>query len=158
MQTTSRGDNASPSRRRAVAYLRVDTDSQAKGQLAEQLTACRAYCQEHNVELADWHIDAIRGRSVRKERPGLLDALADLGPGDVLLVSAVDRLFRSTTELVLLNETIASKGCTLIAVDLGTAAATAFMLGVLRGLADIEREYGLSASGPCAEVAPSQSR
>jgi DNA invertase Pin-like site-specific DNA recombinase len=90
---------------RCTILTRVSTESQADSGLGReaQLAACRAFAARHALQVARELAETCSGGKDLADRPVLLDALAGLGKGDVLLVSAWCRLSRSvlTTELVL---------------------------------------------------------
>ena len=81
---------------RAVIYLRVSTDEQAESGLGleAQLAACRALAARMDWQVALVCEDALSGGLPLEKRTILLDALAALGRGDVLLVAKRDRLSR----------------------------------------------------------------
>src|SRR6201994_2918318 len=114
-------------------YARVSTDGQSlSAQLAELKAAkCEKIFQEK-----------ISGaRSVRKQLTRLMAVLAK---GDVLVVTRLDRLARSTRDLLNLLGTIAEKGAGFKSLrDTWADTTTAhgrLMLTVLGGLAEFERE------------------
>lgn len=98
---------------RAVAYLRVSTDEQgASGAgLNAQLDACRAHADRSAWELAGHFADeAVGGAAPLDRRPALLDALAAMEAGDVLLVAKRDRLGRDPIAVAMIEAAIARKG------------------------------------------------
>ena len=110
-------------------YARVSTDGQSlAGQIAELKSAkCEKVFQE-----------------TRSDRKQLARLIAVLAKGDVLVVTRLDRLARSTRDLVNLLGTIAEKGAGFKSLrDTWADATTAhgrLMLTVLGGLAEFERE------------------
>jgi DNA invertase Pin-like site-specific DNA recombinase len=98
---------------RAVAYLRVSTDEQsASGAgLHAQLDACRAHASRLGWDLAGPFADeAVSGAAPLDRRPAMIDALAELGPGDVLLVAKRDRLGRDPIAVAMIEAAVARKG------------------------------------------------
>ncbi|HEU4583645.1 MAG TPA: recombinase family protein [Polyangiaceae bacterium] len=89
----------------ATILTRVSTDQQAGSGLGReaQLASARAYAAAQGWTVARELAETCSGGRDLADRPVLLDALAGLGKGDVLLVSSWCRLSRSvlTTELVL---------------------------------------------------------
>lgn len=79
-----------------VVYLRVSTDEQAESGLGleAQLSACRAAADRLGLPIASTFQDDVSGGLPLDRRPVLVDAIAALGPGDVLLVAKRDRLSR----------------------------------------------------------------
>src|SRR5438309_578071 len=114
-------------------YARVSTDGQSlTAQLAELKSAsCEKIFQEKMSG----------ARSDRKQLARLMDVLAK---GDVLVVTRLDRLARSTRDLLNLLGTIAEKGAGFKSLrDTWADTTTAhgrLMLTVLGGLAEFERE------------------
>jgi site-specific DNA recombinase len=79
-----------------VIYLRVSTDEQAESGLGleAQLAACRAAAGRLGLEVAFTFEDDVSGGLPLEKRPVLVDAIAALSRGDVLLVAKRDRLSR----------------------------------------------------------------
>ncbi len=95
---------------RAVAYLRVSTDEQSLG-LKAQLDASRAHAERLGWELAGPFADEDVGGAVGLERrPALLEALADMGEGDVLLIAKRDRLGREPMVIAMIEAAVRRKG------------------------------------------------
>lgn len=81
---------------RAVCYLRVSTDEQHESGLGlnAQRAACEAAVNRLGIPVASIHEDGMSGGLPLEKRPALLEAIAALEPGDVLLVAKRDRLSR----------------------------------------------------------------
>jgi site-specific DNA recombinase len=81
---------------RSIVYLRVSTDEQAESGLGleSQLSACTALSARMQWEVAEVFTDAMSGGLALEKRSILLEALTELGRGDVLLVAKRDRLSR----------------------------------------------------------------
>jgi DNA invertase Pin-like site-specific DNA recombinase len=80
------------------------------------------------------------------ERPQLALALDFLRAGDVLLVTKLDRLARSTANLLEIVQSIEAKGAALRILDLNLDTATAIgrlMLTMIGAIAQFEREMML---------------
>ena len=81
-----------------------------------------------------------------RARPVLMALLADLCGGDELVVWRLDRLGRSTVDLLAIVQEIQARGASLRslgdAIDTGTASGR-MMLTVLSAVAQMERERGL---------------
>src|SRR5258707_15841188 len=114
-------------------YARVSTDGQSlTAQLAELKAAkCEKIFQE-------------RISGARSDRKHLTRLMAVLAKGDVLVVIRLDRLARSTRDLLNLLGTIAERGADFKSLrDTWADTTTArgrLMLTVLGGLAEFERE------------------
>lgn len=83
---------------KAVVYCRVSTDDQVESGagLDAQLDACRSWCERHGHELAGpfVELEGVSGATPLEKRIRLVEAVDQLGPGDVLLISKRDRLAR----------------------------------------------------------------
>jgi DNA invertase Pin-like site-specific DNA recombinase len=94
---------ASPKRPRAYGYVRVSTSKQAEegGSLEAQRETIARHCVLSGYDLAGMAEDAgISGGKGEDARPGLREAMDAIrsGSADVLVVTHVDRLARSTDE------------------------------------------------------------
>jgi DNA invertase Pin-like site-specific DNA recombinase len=97
----------------AVFYRRVSTDDQAesKAGLQAQLDACSTYAQRAGLEVAgEFSDEAISGAAPLDKRPGLLDALALIGLGDVLVVAKRDRLGRDPIVVCMIEAAVERQG------------------------------------------------
>jgi DNA invertase Pin-like site-specific DNA recombinase len=98
---------------RAVVYLRVSTEEQSLSGagLNAQHDSCAAHCGRLGWEMAGPHSDEDVGGAVGLEkRPALLDAIAAMGAGDVLLIAKRDRLGRDPIVIAMIEAAIARKG------------------------------------------------
>ena len=82
-----------------IGYARCSTEGQS---IEGQLAALRAAGAERVFS------EKISG--AKTDRKALAKALAALGPGDVLLVSRLDRLARSTRDLLNVLATVSERG------------------------------------------------
>lgn len=129
-----------------LGYGRVSTDGQSlTAQVAELKAAgCTEIFQEK-----------ISG--AKTDRKQLARLLNRLGKGDVLVVTRLDRLARSTRDLLNLLGTVAEKGAGFKSIrDTWADTTTAhgrLMLTVLGGLAEFERELIRSRTGEGRERA-----
>jgi DNA invertase Pin-like site-specific DNA recombinase len=117
-----------------IGYAHVSTDEQ---NLALQLDALKAAGCDAVYE------DRLSGAA---KRPGLAQALAACGAGDVLIVWKLDRLGRSLPDLVVLSETLKSREIGLkvltgagAAIDTTTPEGRLFF-GMFAVIAEFERE------------------
>ena len=85
---------------RRIGYARVSTHAQTTDQQIHALRA--AGCTRVYVD------DGVRASA--KQRPGLDDAKKALRHGDVFVVWAIDRAFRSTIEAILFLDDLLSRG------------------------------------------------
>lgn len=122
-----------PSDMTIFAYARVSTDGQSVDAQVKALQAAGA--DKVFKETAS---------GAKTDRAQLRRALAALGKGDVLLVTRLDRLARSTRDLLNMLDTIAKAGAGFRSLADAWADTTTphgrLMLTVLGGLAEFERE------------------
>jgi DNA invertase Pin-like site-specific DNA recombinase len=118
-------------------YARVSTDGQTLEAQQEALGAAGAtlvYAEKISGAVTD--------------RAALARCLASLGPGDVVLVTKLDRLARSTRDLLNSLDTIGRAGASFKSLGDPWADTTTphgrLMLTVLGGLAEFERHLILS--------------
>jgi DNA invertase Pin-like site-specific DNA recombinase len=116
-----------------VGYARVSTDGQS---LEAQHTALSAAGAEK--------VFAEKVSGAQTDRKQLAKAIAALSSSDVLLVTRLDRLARSTRDLLNVLATVSEKGAGFRSIaDAWADTTTAhgrLMLTVLGGLAEFERE------------------
>ena len=121
-------------------YARVSTDGQTLASQDAQLHA--AGCAKVYSEKAS---------GARTDRPELAKLLRRLDEGDVLMVTRLDRLARSTRDLLNILDTIAKAGAGFKSLaDAWADTTTAhgrLMLTVLGGLAEFERALIIARTG-----------
>ena len=120
-----------------IGYARVSTDGQSLQSQTEAL---------HGAGCAKIYSEKMSG--AYSDRPQLAKAIAALGQGDTLVVCKLDRLARSTRDLLNTLDAIAKAGATFKSLGDGWADTTTphgrLMLTVLGGLAEFERHLILS--------------
>jgi DNA invertase Pin-like site-specific DNA recombinase len=125
----------------------VSTDDQAEHGVSmdEQCSRIKAYATAHGLQVVRIASDkGISGKTI-KGRPGLLGALEDLSDAEAggLVVCKLDRLSRTTTDILGLVEQANRDGWQLHSIDehLDTASSHGrFVVGILSLLAQMERE------------------
>jgi DNA invertase Pin-like site-specific DNA recombinase len=121
-------------------YARVSTDGQSVDAQVKQLRAAGAD-----------KIFRETASGARADRVQLRRALAQLASGDVLLVTRLDRLARSTRDLLNTLAAIAERGARFRSLGDAWADTTTahgrLMLTVLGGLAEFERELIRARTG-----------
>jgi DNA invertase Pin-like site-specific DNA recombinase len=121
-------------------YARVSTDGQTLDTQRAKLTAEGAQT-----------IFAEKESGAKTDRKALAKALAALQPGDVLLVTRLDRLARSTMDLLNTLDTIAKAGAGFRSLSDTWADTTTphgkLMITVLGGIAEFERSLILARTG-----------
>ena len=118
---------------RLIGYARVSTYGQTLDAQLEQLKT--AGCAKIFREKAT---------GARPDRSELLKMLKHVAAGDVVMVTRIDRLARSTFDLFAIVKQIADAGALFRSLDepwadTGTSTGR-LMLAVLGGLADVERD------------------
>src|SRR5262249_8525814 len=129
--------NKSEHRMTTIGYARVSTDGQTLQAQTEAL---------QSVGCARTFAEKISG--AYSDRPQLAKAIAALGEGDTVVVCKLDRLARSTRDLLNTLATIADRGATFKSLNDPWADTTTphgkLMVTVLGGLAEFERHLILS--------------
>src|ERR1700748_2770400 len=120
---------------RPVGYARVSTHGQTLDVQLEQLRA--AGCTSRNI-----YREKVTG--ARADRRELLKMLKALAPEDVVVVTRIDRLARSTFDLFAIVKRIVDAGAQFRSLaepwaDTSTSTGR-LMIAVLGGLADVERD------------------
>ena len=119
-------------------YARVSTDGQTLKAQHDALKAAGAT-----------QVFAEKQSRIKTDRAALAQCLGSLEPGDILVVTKLDRLARSTRDLLNTLDTIARAGATLRSLGDGWADTTTpqgkLMITVLGGLAEFERHLILEA-------------
>jgi len=128
-------------------YVRVSTEEQAKEgySIRSQIDKLKNY-----TEIKDWELfkiyadEGISGKNI-EERPALSDLIADVKAKRVnnVLVYKIDRLTRSTRDLITLTELFNEQGCSFNSlmenIDTKTASGRMF-LKIIGIFAEFERE------------------
>ena len=123
-----------------LGYARVSTNGQdLSGQVAELRAAACAKIYREKVSGA------------KTDRPALAKLLRAIEPNDVLVVSRLDRLARSTRDLLNVLDEVAKRGSGFRSLKDTWANSTTphgrLMLTVLGGLAEFERELIRARTG-----------
>ena len=125
---------------KAIPYLRVSTDDQRNGADA-QLAACKAWAKTHAVDVGQHYVDqGVSGATPVAERPGFLDALNALEPGDQLVVAKRDRLARSVEVAIVAEGLVTRSGATIVSAD-GLDPDDTPEARLMRGMIDLFAEY-----------------
>jgi len=127
---------------RIIGYARVSTDGQTLDAQLEALETAGASTSNIFRETAS---------GARTDRAQLAKAIAALRAGDTLLVTRLDRLARSTRDLLNTLDTVTRKGAAFRSLaDAWADTTTAhgrLMLTVIGGLAEFERELIRARTG-----------
>jgi DNA invertase Pin-like site-specific DNA recombinase len=118
---------------RNIGYARVSTTGQSFESQIDQLTAygCQQIFQE-------------KVSGAKSDRPQLARLLASLGDGDTLVVTRLDRLARSTFDLLNILKATSSSNAMFLSLNepwVNTATPVGrLMVTVLAGVAEFERD------------------
>jgi len=100
---------------RAIGYRRLSKLEPASVGLAQQAHAIAAAAARLGLPLDATYTDAdLSGGLPLEERPGLVDAIGALGPGDVLVVAKRDRLGRDTFNVALIQRLVERQGARIV--------------------------------------------
>lgn len=129
---------------RAFVYVRSSpsTDRVNPGAgLEVQEQECRAFAAANGMDVVGIHKDVVSGGTEAIKRPGLMAALASLGPGDTLLAHKLDRVARDTYVFSAIERTVADEGARLVTTDLPETEGpdAALMRSILAAFASYER-------------------
>jgi DNA invertase Pin-like site-specific DNA recombinase len=131
---------------RAVAYVRVSTDEQAKSGLSleAQVRTLRAEAERREWQFVEVLIDEVSAKR-GSYRPAFDRARAMLAAdeADVLLATRLDRMSRSVVDFADLMASAQDEGWQVVALDLGldTSTTTGRMVAhILAAVAEAERE------------------
>ena len=162
MPRTRRSTAAPNGPPRMVGYCRVSTEEQAREGVSmdAQRKRLAAFCTAQGCELVAIETDnGASGSLAPSKRPGLARALARIrsGEADGLLALKLDRISRSTRDVLDLVDESRRRGWRLVSVaeqlDTGSAAGR-LVVTVLAALAEMEREQvGERTRFALAEVA-----
>jgi DNA invertase Pin-like site-specific DNA recombinase len=122
--------------KRAVAYVRVstDTDRQALGAEAQRV-AIERWAQSNGITIAAWFTEEVTGGAALDKRPVLLEAIAmvaTLGAG-CLVVQRLDRYSRDPLTAALAEAELRRNGASLACAD-GTGGGDDPTSELIRGI------------------------
>ena len=126
----------------AVGYYRYSSDRQSEDSIDAQRRACDAYAATHGIKIIGEYVDeALSGKGEKTaSRVQYQRMLRDCDRGlfDVILCHKFDRLARSLYEHVALEQKLAKKGVSLIAVaqDFGTSNEAKIMRALMYSLSE----------------------
>ncbi len=134
-----------------LGYARVSSDSQAgpdKTSMDSQETTIHGFAQMRGHTKFDVQIfrDAgVSGAMKFKSRAGGMDLMSIVKPGDTVVASKLDRMFRSSVDALTVAEEFKAQGIHLVLLDLGTEPITSggvahFVFTMLAAVANMERE------------------
>ncbi|AYV85887.1 MAG: resolvase [Solivirus sp.] len=129
----------------ARAYVRVSTESQTLSghSLETQETRIKDYCTYKKLNLIKVYCDSGISAKEMTKRPALLQLLEDAKKGEVIIVSDLSRLSRSTKDSLTILESLREKGVQLCCLnpDIDFTTSTGmFTFTILAAINKMERE------------------
>lgn len=131
---------------RTFLYARVSTDRQSSEghSLADQERRLRGYAESVGLTVTEMFIEAgVSGGKRLALRPKGAELIANLRPGDHVIATKLDRMFRSACDALNVAEDFRRSGIHLHLLDIGgevTADGVARLLfGVLASVAEMEK-------------------
>lgn len=130
-------------------YTRVSSVEQAtanRSSLEDQARAIRGVCMIRGEEPADILSDpGVSGSVPLAKRAGGAELLRRLRPGDVVIASKMDRMFRDTRDAANVAHDLKTRNIDLILVDMGTdpvnrGAVARMFFHMMAAFAEMERE------------------
>lgn len=108
---------------KVYAYYRVSTQTQVEQNGTDmQVDIVERYCSENGIEITDTFSDegisgAMDDMDDTLEREGLIELLATVNKGDLIIVQNTSRLWRSDTAKVVIRREIKKAGAKLLSVE-----------------------------------------
>ena len=133
-----------------IGYVRVSTQEQNEGRQTEAFS---------NMGIEKVYIDKQSGKNIN--RPQLVEMLAYIRDGDIVVVESISRLARNTRDLLDIVEKIKNKGAALISLkeNIDTDSVSGkFMLTIFGAMAELEREYILQRQKEGIDAAKKQGK
>ncbi len=121
-----------------LGYARVSTGHQSLDAQTDALTAA-------GVDSNRVYSDKLTGTSTKEQRAGLAAVLDYARPGDTIIVTGIDRLGRSASEVLITIKTLLDAGVIIRALREGVDSSTPTgraVLGIMASLAELELELG----------------
>jgi DNA invertase Pin-like site-specific DNA recombinase len=134
-----------------LSYTRVSTleqDAPGTTSMAEQARRNKAIATLRGAaafDFANYQDAGVSGTIPLAERPAGRDMLANAKPGDVIVATKMDRLFRSARDALVTADALKQRGIDLILTDIGTDPITGngagkLFFGIMANVAEFERE------------------
>lgn len=124
---------------RTFAYLRVSTADQNTANQLHEIAAAGFQIADHRVVA-----ETISGSVAADQRPGFKSLTQKLEPGDVLIVTKLDRLGRNAMDVRATVEGLASMGVKVHCLALGgvdlTSPAGKMTMAVIAAVSEMERD------------------
>jgi DNA invertase Pin-like site-specific DNA recombinase len=124
---------------RVIGYVRVSTDEQGRSGLGLAAQRRAILGRFPGAEI----VEEVKSAGKLSNRPVLCGLLEELRRGDTLIVSRLDRLARSATDMLNTAQLARRRGWSLVLLDIGLDTGTVMgkaMLGMLAVFAELERD------------------
>lgn len=124
---------------RTFAYVRVSTVDQTTANQVQEIASAGFAVEAHRIVS-----ETISGSVAALERPAFVKLVDRLEPGDVLIVTKLDRLGRNAMDVRATVERMAASGVRVHCLALGgvdlTSAAGKMTMSVISAVAEFERD------------------
>lgn len=131
--------SASTTSPRVFAYCRVSTSDQTTANQLQEIAAAGFEVSPRRAVT-----ETISGSVAASERPGWASLVGKLEPGDVLVVTKLDRLGRNATDVRTTVDGLATDGVRVYCLALGgmdlTSPAGRMTMGVIAAVAEFEKD------------------
>lgn len=129
------------------SYRRTSTFEQSASlveQLRKNTVIAQFRCDSLALEFQDFCDEGISGSVPVKERPAGKELMEVAKRGDCIIVTKLDRMFRSARDFLVMRDEFEERGLELIIGDLSTSPVTSDIwakcfLGIMAQIADLER-------------------
>lgn len=131
--------SASPTSPRVFAYCRVSTSDQTTANQLQEIAAAGFEVSSRRAIT-----ETVSGSVAASERPGWASLVAKLEPGDILVVTKLDRLGRNAMDVRTTVDGLAADGVRVYCLALGgmdlTSPAGKMTMQVVNAVAEFERD------------------
>lgn len=125
------------------AYIRVSTARQEESPEVQR-SRLVGYAQSQNLNINCIHVDKVSGTMPLEKRPSGSKLLAQLNPGDVVICTKLDRMFRSALDAISTLERLKENSISLHLLDMGGDVTgngvSQLVFTILAAVAQLERE------------------
>lgn len=131
---------------KVYGYCRVSTDAQAQQghSLGEQQSRIKGYAQSAGLTVHQMFVEAgVSGGKKFELRPKGAALLAALRPGDHVIATKLDRMFRNAGNAIAIAERLRDNGVHLHLLDIGEVTGTGvakLLFQILGSVAEMERD------------------
>lgn len=142
---------------RTFAYVRVSTDGQTTGNQVQEIEAAGFRIEPHRIIS-----ETVSGSVAIAQRPGFTRLMDRLEPGDVLIVTKLDRLGRNTIDVSSTVHKLEQIGIRVHCLALGgvdlASSAGKMTMNVINAVAQFERDLLIERTNAGLRRAKSEGR